>query len=89
VILDLSDVPAIDGTAALAIEDMLRIVRAHRQQLYFVGMKPGVGRVLEGLGVLKHITPEQRYDFRLDALRHAEEASGPVPVGESSSEGRS
>jgi SulP family sulfate permease len=89
VILDLSDVPAIDGTAALAIEDMLRMVRAHRQQLYFVGMKPGVGRVLEGLGVLKHITPEQRYDFRLDALRHAEEASGPVPVGESSSEGRS
>lgn len=89
VILDLSDVQAIDGTAALAIEDMLGIVQAHRQQLYFVGMKPEVGRVLDGLGVLKHITPEQRYDFRLDALRRAEQASGAVLPGESSLEGRS
>jgi hypothetical protein len=64
------------------------MVQAHRQQLYFVGMKPGVGRVLEGLGVLKHITPEQRYDFRLEALRHADQEGGSVPAGESSSEGR-
>jgi sulfate permease, SulP family len=76
VILDLTDVSAIDGTAALAIEDMLRMVQAHRQQLYFVGMKPPVGRVLDGLGVLQHITPEQRYDFRLDALRHADQERG-------------
>jgi hypothetical protein len=50
-------------------------------------MKPGVGRVLEGLGVLQYITPEQRYDFRLDALRHADQASGAVLAGESSPEG--
>jgi SulP family sulfate permease len=75
VILDLSDVPAIDGTAALAVEDMLRIVQSHRQTLYFVGITPGVGRVLEGLGVLKEIRPDQRYDLRLDALRHVDQES--------------
>lgn len=85
VILDLSDVPAIDGTAALAIEDMLRMVQAHRQQLYFVGMKPGVGRVLEGLGVLKQITSEQRYDLRLNALRHADQERNSPPNDERSS----
>ncbi len=75
VILDLSDVPVIDGTAALAVEDMLRMVQAHRQTLYFVGINPGVRKVLEGLGVLKEIGPEQRYDLRLDALRHADQES--------------
>jgi SulP family sulfate permease len=82
VILDLSDVPAIDGTAALAIEDMLRMVQAHHQQLYFVGMKPEMGRVLEGLGVLKLISSEQRYDLRLDALRHADQERGSFPTDE-------
>ncbi|MDR4482535.1 MAG: SulP family inorganic anion transporter [Nitrospirales bacterium] len=75
VVLDLSDVSAIDGTAALAVEDMLRMVQAHRQNLYFVGIKPAVLKVLEGLGVLDHIGPEQRYDLRLDALRHAHQGN--------------
>lgn len=82
VILDLSDVSAIDGTAALAVEDMLRMVQAHRQHLYFVGMQPEVGRVLEGLGVLKQIPAEQRYDLRLDALRHADHESPSPPTDE-------
>lgn len=76
VILDMTDVPAIDGTAALAVEDMLRIVQSHRQTVYFVGIKPGVLKVLEGLGVLKLIGHSQRYEHRLEALRHADLESG-------------
>ena len=75
-ILDLSDVPVIDGTSALAIEDMLRIVRAHRQHLFFVGMQPHLTEVLEGLGVLGLIPPDHRYAQRLDALHHAAYVSG-------------
>ncbi len=75
-VLDLSDVPVIDGTSAMAIEDMLRIIRAHKQHLFFVGMQPHVIEVLEGLGVLKLIRPGHRYAERLDALRHAASAAG-------------
>ena len=74
--MDLSDVPAIDGTSAMAIEDMLRIIRAHKQHLFFVGMQPHVTEVLNGLGVLSKIRPGHRYAERLDALRHAAQAAG-------------
>lgn len=79
-ILDLSDVPVIDGTAALAIEDMLRIIRAHKQHLFFVGMQPKVEAVLQGLGVLAHIRPRHRYETRLEALQAAALAEGPATV---------
>lgn len=75
-VLDLSDVPAIDGTAALAIDDMLRIIRAHKQHLFFVGIQPHVTEALEGFGVLAHIRPGHRYPERLAALKHAAEAAG-------------
>jgi len=76
VVLDLSDVPVIDGTAALAIEDMLRIIRFNKQHLFFSGMQPKVAQVLDGLGVLNMIRPGHRYAFRLDALQHAAYESG-------------
>ncbi len=75
-VLDLSDVPVIDGTAALAIDDMLRIIRAHEQHLFFVGMQPNVIKTLEGLNVLSHIRPRHRFGTRLEALQHAAKAAG-------------
>ncbi len=75
-VLDLSDVPMIDGTAALAIDDMLRIIRAHDQHLFFVGMQPHVTEALEGFGVLSHIRPDHRYAERLEALKHAAHVAG-------------
>ncbi len=75
-VLDLSDVPMIDGTAALAIDDMLRIIRAHDQHLFFVGMQPHVIEALDGFEVLSHIRPGHRYQERLSALRHAAQAAG-------------
>ncbi|MCA9473169.1 MAG: SulP family inorganic anion transporter [Nitrospirales bacterium] len=75
-VLDVSDVPAIDGTSAMAIDDMLGIIRAHKQHLFFVGMQPHVTKVLNGLGVLSEIRPGHRYAKRLDALRHAAQAAG-------------
>ncbi|MGH7184363.1 MAG: SulP family inorganic anion transporter [Nitrospiraceae bacterium] len=75
VVLDLAGVSAIDTTAALAVEDMLRMVQSHGQHLFFVGMQPGVMGVLEGLGVLKLVRPGHHYPRRLDALRHAVQVS--------------
>lgn len=76
VVLDLSDVPVIDGTAALAIEDMLRMVQGHRQHLFMVGIQSKVEKVLEGMGVLKLVRPGHRFSNRLDALHHAEAVAG-------------
>ncbi len=71
VVLDLSKVPSIDGTAALAVEDMLNIVKAHHQHLFFVGMQSHVTAALEGLGVLNQIRPGHRFANRLEALQQA------------------
>ncbi len=84
-VLDLSDVPVIDGTAALAIDDMLRIIRAHKQHLFFVGMQPHVTEALEGFGVLDHIRPGHRYAERLDALKHAAQPAEAIPLDDISS----
>lgn len=73
VILDLTDVPTIDGTAALAIEDMLTMIQSHKQHLFFVGMNPTVAEVLKGFDVLRKVRPGHIYARRIDALRHAEE----------------
>ncbi|WP_342347062.1 SulP family inorganic anion transporter [uncultured Nitrospira sp.] len=71
VVLDLSKVSAIDGTAALAVEDMLNIIKAHQQHLFFVGMQPHVTKALDGLGVLEQIRPGHRFASRLEALQKA------------------
>ncbi len=86
VVLDLADVPIIDGTSALAVEDMLHIMQAHDQHLFFVGMQPAVTEVLDGLGVLALIRPEYHYPRRLEALRHAAQVSGSLDSGNSLSE---
>jgi SulP family sulfate permease len=71
VVLDLSKVPAMDGTAALAVEDMLNMIQAHHQHLFFVGMQPHVASVLDGLGILSQIRPSHRFATRLEALQKA------------------
>ncbi len=86
VVLDLSRVPVIDGTAALSVEDMLRMIQAHGQHLFFVGMQPTVMEVLKGLGVLKLVRPGHHYPRRLEALRHAAHLSDSTYPQEASSE---
>ena len=71
VVLDLSKVSAIDGSAALAVEDMIRMAQAHGQHLILVGTQPTVNEVLEGLGVVKLLRPGHHHPTRLEALRHA------------------
>ncbi|MEQ1847939.1 MAG: sodium-independent anion transporter, partial [Nitrospira sp.] len=78
VVLDLSDVPAIDGTAALAVEDMIRMAQSYHQHLVLVGMQPVVTKVLAGLGVLQLLPPDHHHARRLDALQHAAQLAAPT-----------
>ncbi len=76
VVLDLSDVPVIDATAAMAVGDMLRMIQGHRQHLFFVGMQKEVVEVLEGVGIMQQTRPHHYYATRLEALRHAAYVAG-------------
>ena len=76
VVLDLSDVSAIDGTAAMAVDDMLQMIQSRNQHLFFVSMQPHVAEVLERLGVMARIHSADRFESRFNALRHAAYVAG-------------
>ncbi|MCI0668788.1 MAG: SulP family inorganic anion transporter [Methylococcaceae bacterium] len=76
IVLDLSAVYAFDGTAAMAIDDMLQMTQEKNQHLLFVGMQPQVTEVLDGLAVLARVHSADRFRNRLNALRHAAYVGG-------------
>jgi SulP family sulfate permease len=71
VILDLSEVPTIDSSASLAVEEVIERARAGQRRVFLVGLKPRVERVLTKLGVIDLIAEEARFNDRLSALQHA------------------
>ena len=73
-ILDVADVPMVDSSASMAIEDVIN--QAHQRGLpaFFVGLTPLVTAILEQIGVLKLVAPAHRFAHRLDALTAAMQA---------------
>lgn len=70
-VLDMSDVPFVDSSAALAIEGVALRAREHGRQVILVGLKGPVARVLAQLGVLRKLGPRGRFRSRARALEHA------------------
>ena len=70
-ILDLSDVTFIDTSASLAIEDIMVGARELGLEAILVGLRPGVRKTLERLGVTKVIPAHHCTETRLDALQLA------------------
>jgi SulP family sulfate permease len=70
-ILDLSEVSAIDSSASLAVEEVITRAGAGQRQIFLVGVKPRVERVLAKLGVIDLIAEEARFGDRLSALNRA------------------
>ena len=70
-ILDLSEVPLIDSSAALALEESVKRASGRDQHALLVGVRPAVRRVLDRLGVLDHFPDGFVHETRLEALRHA------------------
>jgi SulP family sulfate permease len=76
-ILDLSEVPMIDSSASLAVEDVIERALAGQRQVLLVGLKPRVERVLIKLGAVDLVGAEARFADRLSALKYAAvEAAG-------------
>jgi len=70
-VVDLTDVPFVDATASLAIEDIVQRTRAQGVQVLLAGIHANVERILERIGVLKTIPAECRPGNRLAALTQA------------------
>jgi len=82
VILDLTDVLLIDTSASLALEEIALAALDRGVKVLLVGMREPVEKVLQGLGVIKAIGPENCYRTRKDALaRAAALAEGDAPAG--------
>jgi len=70
-IVDLTDVPSIDGSAALTLEEIIQRAVDADQEVLVVGMQFSVARVLGHLGVLNNVREATRFSTRIEAIRAA------------------
>ncbi len=69
--IDLQDVPRVDGSAALALEEIIEIATDNGKQVFIVGLTLHVARLLKKMGILNLIKDTSRFQTRNDALRAA------------------
>lgn len=74
VVLDLSDVPLIDATISLAIENTIKDAVEADRDVYIVKPKASAEKSLERLGVFELIPGAHIYEARAEALRRAVES---------------
>ncbi len=78
-VLDFSDVPIVDSTAAKALEAFVRKLRASGTKVYFAGTARNVRRVLLLSGLRK---PDVRYASTVeDAISHWQSTNGEPTMG--------
>jgi SulP family sulfate permease len=70
-IIDLQDVPRVDGSAALALEEIIQVATESNKHVFVVGLTLHVARVLIQIGALTLIKETSRYNTRNEALRAA------------------
>lgn len=72
-IIDLQDVPRVDGSAALALEEIIQVANENDKQVFVVGLTRHVARVLGQIGALSLVRETSRFNSRNEALRAAVE----------------
>lgn len=82
IILDFSRVPAIDLSAAMAVETIAIDAKNAGRKVYVTGLNPKVAATLVALGVDERLPAEDRFPNRLAALRHAVGAPPSAPTQE-------
>ena len=78
VVFDFSEVPLIDGSIAMAVEELLHQAREAGQTVIVSGLGGPAVDMLERMGVLESIPSEHLVNNRTEALELAIEASKPV-----------
>ncbi len=75
-VLDLSSVPMVDSSAALALRDVIQQALALDKPVFVIGMCPRVHDTLTKLGVTRLLSEERSSCTRLEALKTAAELTG-------------
>jgi len=70
-IIDLQDVPRVDGSAALALEEIIQVATESGKHVFVVGLTLHVARVLIQMGALSLIKETSRFGTRNEALHAA------------------
>jgi SulP family sulfate permease len=70
-IVDLLDVPRMDGSAALALEEIIHRAIEEDRHVIITGMTFRVARLLERIGALDEVRATDRFDSRGEAIRSA------------------
>jgi SulP family sulfate permease len=71
-VVDLTDVPFIDTSASMALEEAIEGLRAMGDTVIVFGMRPRVADTLRKTGVMRLLGPNQVAANRLDALKAAD-----------------
>jgi len=79
-VLDLREVPFLDSSASLGLEDAIKQGQRHNKHVYLVGVRPDVAKTLERLGVLELLPQAHHHVSRLDALKQAAAMIGASPT---------
>lgn len=67
-IIDLLDVPMMDGSAALALEALIGRAREEGKLVLLVGLSLRVARLMKRMGVLDELRDTERFESRSDAV---------------------
>ncbi len=70
-IIDLLDVPKVDGSAALALEEVIQMAGDAKKTVFLVGLTFHVARLMGQLGCLDRVRETERFDSRPEAVRAA------------------
>lgn len=70
-VMDLSDVPYMDETAALALESAIKDSQDNGSQVFIVGTVGRVKHLLDRLGILNLVPPDHLFGDRIHALKQA------------------
>jgi SulP family sulfate permease len=71
VLIDLHDVPKVDGSAALALEEIVDQAVSAGQDVLMVGLSAPVARLLGQMGILERFKETTRFATRREALEYA------------------
>lgn len=72
-LIDLLDVPRVDGSAALALESIVERAIGAGKRVLLVGLSREVAKLMSRLGIIDHFKETDRFQSRIDALRAAHE----------------
>jgi len=70
-LIDLHDVPKLDGSAALALEEIVDQAVSGGKEVLMVGLSAPVARLLGQMGILDRFKETTRFPTRREALTHA------------------